>query len=50
MNKYLSIISAVADDFVDKFRQEERIDNVLHHLMEFSTEGKHIWFLLQIST
>nr|XP_022338228.1 probable cytochrome P450 49a1 isoform X1 [Crassostrea virginica] len=39
MNKYLPIISAVADDFVDKFRQEERIDNVLHHLMEFSTEG-----------
>lgn len=50
MNKYLPIISAVADDFVDKFRQEERIDNLLHHLMEFSTEGKHIWFLLQIST
>ena len=48
MNKYLPIISAVADDFVDKFRQEEHIDNVLQHLMEFSTEGKHIWFLLQI--
>ncbi|XP_052718535.1 probable cytochrome P450 CYP44 isoform X1 [Crassostrea angulata] len=37
--KYLSAISVIADDFVDKFRGQCQIDDVLHHLMEFSTES-----------
>lgn len=37
--KYLSAISVIADDLVDKFRGQCHIDDVLHHLMEFSTES-----------
>ncbi|XP_061196416.1 probable cytochrome P450 49a1 [Saccostrea echinata] len=39
VNKYLPAISAIADDFVNKFRRKDRIDDVIQHLMEFSTEG-----------
>ncbi|XP_062595593.1 probable cytochrome P450 CYP44, partial [Saccostrea cucullata] len=38
VHKYLPAISAIADDFVDKFRHKDRIDDVIQHLMEFSTE------------
>lgn len=42
--KYLSAISVIADDFVDKFRGQCQIDDVLHHLMEFSTESKFSFY------
>lgn len=40
INKYLPVISEIADEFVEKFRGEDRINDVLQHLLEFSTEGK----------
>ncbi|XP_048753533.1 probable cytochrome P450 49a1 [Ostrea edulis] len=39
INKYLPVISEIADEFVEKFRGEDRINDVLQHLLEFSTEG-----------
>jgi cytochrome P450 len=42
INKYLPTMSAIADEFVEKFQGEDRINDVLRHLMEFSTEGKRI--------